>query len=142
VRPSVPTSDLTIRSVTLRHDAFTKQVHGRVGLVGFKRHTDQVAFVRCAFPDRNLHSRMPLDPTHVRFKRTCVWPMAFLSGVHCSHRYHHELCRNTEGRLSLPPTACAYGALLSLAAKPPLITNCVRVRCSSLPSSQVYGARF
>jgi hypothetical protein len=22
--------------------------------------------VRCAFSDRNLHSRMPLDPTHVR----------------------------------------------------------------------------
>jgi hypothetical protein len=21
---------------------------------------------RCAFSDRNLHSRMPLDPTHVR----------------------------------------------------------------------------
>jgi hypothetical protein len=29
-------------------------------------------FARCAFSDRNLHSRMPLDPTHVRFKRTCV----------------------------------------------------------------------
>jgi hypothetical protein len=28
--------------------------------------------VRCAFSDRNLHSRMPLDPTHVRLKRTCV----------------------------------------------------------------------
>jgi hypothetical protein len=28
--------------------------------------------VRCAFSDRILHSRMPLDPTHVRFKRTCV----------------------------------------------------------------------
>jgi hypothetical protein len=27
---------------------------------------------RCAFSDRNLHSRMPLDPTHVRLKRTCV----------------------------------------------------------------------
>jgi ubiquitin-activating enzyme E1 len=26
---------------------------------------------RCAFSDRNLHSRMPLDPTHV-LKRTCV----------------------------------------------------------------------
>jgi hypothetical protein len=24
--------------------------------------------VRCAFSDRNLHSRMPLDPTHVRLK--------------------------------------------------------------------------
>jgi hypothetical protein len=24
------------------------------------------------FNDRNLHARMPLDPTHVRLKRTCV----------------------------------------------------------------------
>jgi hypothetical protein len=30
------------------------------------------ADVRCAFSDRNLHSRMPLDPTHVRLKRTRV----------------------------------------------------------------------
>jgi hypothetical protein len=28
--------------------------------------------VRCAFFGRNLHSRMPLDPTHVRLKRTRV----------------------------------------------------------------------
>jgi alpha-galactosidase len=28
--------------------------------------------VRCAFSDRNFHSRMPLDPTHVLLKRTCV----------------------------------------------------------------------
>jgi hypothetical protein len=28
--------------------------------------------VRCSFSDRNLHSRMPLDPTHVRLKRTRV----------------------------------------------------------------------
>jgi hypothetical protein len=27
---------------------------------------------RCAFSDRNLHARLPLDPTHVRLKRTCV----------------------------------------------------------------------
>jgi beta-glucosidase-like glycosyl hydrolase len=32
-----------------------------------------VGVVRCAFSDRVLHSRMPLDPTHhVRLKRTCV----------------------------------------------------------------------
>jgi uncharacterized repeat protein (TIGR01451 family) len=31
-----------------------------------------VGSVRCAFSDRNLHSRMPLDPTHVRLKRTRV----------------------------------------------------------------------
>jgi hypothetical protein len=28
--------------------------------------------VRCAFSDSNLHSRMPLDPTLARLKRTCV----------------------------------------------------------------------
>jgi hypothetical protein len=28
--------------------------------------------VRCAFSGRNSHSRMPLDPTPVRLKRTCV----------------------------------------------------------------------
>jgi hypothetical protein len=28
--------------------------------------------VRCAFSDRNLRSKMPLDPTHVRLKPTCV----------------------------------------------------------------------
>jgi hypothetical protein len=31
-----------------------------------------VAQVRCAFSYRNLHLRMPLDPTHVRLKQTCV----------------------------------------------------------------------
>jgi hypothetical protein len=30
------------------------------------------AVAQCAFFDRNLYSRMPLDPTHVRLKRTCV----------------------------------------------------------------------
>jgi hypothetical protein len=40
---------------------------------------------------------------------TCVRPMAFLSEVHCSYRCHHELRRNTEGRLTpgttfLPPS--------------------------------------
>jgi hypothetical protein len=29
---------------------------------------DVPACVRCPFSDRNLHSRMPLDPTHVRLK--------------------------------------------------------------------------
>jgi hypothetical protein len=36
--------------------------------------------VRCAFSDRILHSRMPLDPTHVRLKRTCCDQLAFLFG--------------------------------------------------------------
>jgi hypothetical protein len=34
--------------------------NGKIVIVG--------GFVRCAFSDRNLHSRMPLDPTHVRLK--------------------------------------------------------------------------
>jgi hypothetical protein len=33
---------------------------------------DLLEGVRCAFSDRNLQSRMPLDPTHVRLKRTCM----------------------------------------------------------------------
>jgi hypothetical protein len=33
---------------------------------------DSILVVRCTFSDRILHSRMPLDPTHVCFKRTCV----------------------------------------------------------------------
>jgi hypothetical protein len=28
--------------------------------------------VRCTFSDRILHSKMPLDPTHVRLKQTCM----------------------------------------------------------------------
>jgi hypothetical protein len=38
--------------------------------------------VRCSFSDRSLHSRMPLDRTHVRLKleHACD-PMAFLSGA-------------------------------------------------------------
>jgi hypothetical protein len=48
---------------------------------------DAIAMVRCAFSGRNLHSRMPLDPTHVRLKRAGVWPMAFISVVHFSYRF-------------------------------------------------------
>jgi hypothetical protein len=39
------------------------------GLFDFYYEAD---LARCAFSDKNLHLRMPLDPTHVRFKRTCV----------------------------------------------------------------------
>jgi hypothetical protein len=38
---------------------------------------EAVSEVRCAFSSRNLQSRMPLDPTHVRFN---------LSEVHSSYR--------------------------------------------------------
>jgi hypothetical protein len=30
-----------------------------------------LAYARCAFSDRSLHSMMKLDPTHVRMKRSC-----------------------------------------------------------------------
>jgi hypothetical protein len=48
-----------------------------MGLFQKKRFIDfmkklQTWKARCAFFGRNLHSMMPLDPTHVRFKRTCV----------------------------------------------------------------------
>jgi hypothetical protein len=49
--------------------------------------------VRCAFSDRNLHSRMPLDPTHVRLKRCHAcdkWHSSqmftFLTSSHCKLR--------------------------------------------------------
>jgi hypothetical protein len=38
-----------------------------------KTHNEDPGYLgtaRCAFFGRNLHSRMPLDPTHVRLKRT------------------------------------------------------------------------
>jgi hypothetical protein len=55
--------------------------------------------VRCAFSDRILHSRMPLDPTPLLRLKLChgcdQWHFSREST--CSHRYHHKLCRNTEG---------------------------------------------
>jgi hypothetical protein len=59
---------------------------------------DYVEAARCAFADRKLHSRMPLDPTHVRLKllHACdQWHssrvFAPLTGLHC------KLRPNTEG---------------------------------------------
>jgi hypothetical protein len=53
--------------------------------------------VRCAFFDRNLHSRMPLVPTPARLKRAGVRPMTFLSEVHSSYRLALQIRPNTEG---------------------------------------------
>jgi hypothetical protein len=50
--------------------ASTPPVLTRTGSARFLLEADES--VRCAFFDRILLSRMPLDPTHVRFKRTCV----------------------------------------------------------------------
>jgi hypothetical protein len=52
---------------------------------------------RCAFSDRNLHSMMPLDPTHVRLIRTYVCPIAFLSDVPSLTSWHCKFCHTTEG---------------------------------------------
>jgi hypothetical protein len=53
--------------------------------------------VRCAFSDRNLHSRMPLDPTHVHLKllHACDrWHSSRestpLTGWHCKSRPNSE----------------------------------------------------
>jgi hypothetical protein len=54
--------------------------------------------VRCSFFVRILHTRMPLDPTHVRLKliHACdQWHSSRESTA--SYRYYHKLCRNTEG---------------------------------------------
>jgi hypothetical protein len=44
------------------------------------------------------NSRMRWDYTHVRLKRTCVWPMAFRSGFHCSYRYHYNYVETLKER--------------------------------------------
>jgi hypothetical protein len=41
-------------------------------LVQAERTNFSAVKVRCAFFDMILHSRMPLDPTPARLKRTCV----------------------------------------------------------------------
>jgi hypothetical protein len=59
--------------------------------------------VRCAFSDRNLHSRLPLVPIEgavgshacTREARPCVWPTAFLSGVPSFYRWHCKFRPNT-----------------------------------------------
>jgi hypothetical protein len=59
--------------------------------------------VRCAFSDRILHSKMPLDPTHVRLKLLHACDQWHSSREPtCSYRCDHKLCRNTEGHLEDP----------------------------------------
>jgi hypothetical protein len=48
-----------VEAVSHNVDAGRTNEHGR---------EDEGEKVRCAFSDRNLHSRMPLDPTHARLK--------------------------------------------------------------------------
>jgi adenylosuccinate lyase len=60
----------------------TKFLSGSLGLVREQyttqlQHYDSMAAIfhsmaRCAFFGRNIHSRIPLDPTPARLKRTCV----------------------------------------------------------------------
>jgi hypothetical protein len=66
-----------------------------------KEKAEATAKVRCAFFDRNLHSRVPLDSTHVRLKleHACDrWHFSRkftpLTGLHCKSR------PNTEGARS------------------------------------------
>jgi hypothetical protein len=58
-----------------------------------------MVMVRCAFFGRNLHSRMPLDPTHVRLKRYHACDEWYYSRVSTSsYCYHRKLHPNTEGK--------------------------------------------
>jgi hypothetical protein len=51
----------------------TSRMYGKPWLSTPPRASDlRRGFARCAFSGNNLRSRMPLDPTHVRLKRTCV----------------------------------------------------------------------
>jgi hypothetical protein len=56
------------------HDWTTMWWHisGKMYSVNFKWPSDADLMVRCAFFGRNLHSRMPLDPTPARLKRAGV----------------------------------------------------------------------
>jgi hypothetical protein len=47
-------------------------LNGSYANTGPEVETGDVIYVWCAFFGGNSYSRMPLDPTHVRFKRTCV----------------------------------------------------------------------
>jgi hypothetical protein len=54
--------------------------------------------VRCSFSDGCLHSRKPLVPTHVRFKRCHAFNhSSFLSKFHSLTGWHGKLRPNTEG---------------------------------------------
>jgi hypothetical protein len=86
--------------VCLQHAVTAAELWAGVGAEWL--HRSRLTMVRCAFFDRYLHSRMSLVPTPARLKRTCVCPIDFLSGVHCSYRYHHQLRQNIKGT-----TGCA-----------------------------------
>jgi len=82
--------------------------------------------VRCAFFGAVLHAGMPLNPTHVRVKRPCMWSLALLSGVRCSYHYNHTLCRNGVKALgSKQPFANTFtGRMMHGARFPPWILLC------------------
>jgi hypothetical protein len=101
---------VTSRSTTAPNHAFchTDDVTGtgscKYSIEGIKTSATLISGVlaRCAFSDRNLHSRMPLDPTHVRLKllHACdQWHSSRkftpLTGLHCKFR------PTTEGPLTL-----------------------------------------
>jgi hypothetical protein len=52
----------------------------------FKSYLDKHLLVRCAFFDRNLHSRMPLVPTPACDQCHSSRKFTFLTGSHCKLR--------------------------------------------------------
>jgi hypothetical protein len=61
------TADL-ISPTQTRPDGTTVTKDNNWGTTGLVPIEEISGCARCAFSDRNLHSRMPLDPTHVRLK--------------------------------------------------------------------------
>jgi hypothetical protein len=114
--------------------------------------TQQRYLARCSFSDRSLHSRMPLDPTHVRVKQTCVKPMAVLSGASSALiasivNYVETLkaivragIARKPAKALVQPANCVRAWCFRLArcssslasSQPPLATNLARAWCSGL----------
>jgi hypothetical protein len=74
----------TVGTIQFYHRSWLACIH-QATRVQHHQHVHGSRWVRCAFFDSNLHSRMPLDPTHSSRVSTP------LTGWHC------KLCPNTEG---------------------------------------------
>jgi hypothetical protein len=68
--------------------------------------------VRCAFSDRNLHSRMPLDPTHVRLKLLHACDQWHSSRVSIFLPVHTENCVQTMKGTTKPTQGRSHSMLI------------------------------
>jgi hypothetical protein len=64
-------------------------------LAAIESKASPLKYARCAFSDRKVYSRMPLDLAHGRLKRTGVRPMAFLLWCPLFLPVHTVICVQT-----------------------------------------------